>query len=337
MPREIVHWHIVDKALELGSSNSQVISKAITFPALLYLGAMAPDALYYHRFGCDEVSNALGEQLHGGNGEDTLLIIRQPLNLLKTLVGSQQDVGLTFIAGYLSHCAVDITFHPWIFFETGDYYHPDPHARVLARTAHRIFEVYLDSWFRVHRPCKCDFRVASHLNSVGSHLEQISQLFGEASAVFSTEEMTVETINGAARWRASLRDMAVQQGRFISNSWGRALAALNVITGGKLQSIEALSSFRRREALDYFSGALKYKNPVTGESFSADMQQLIDAATKLTCEYWQKLDRCISGEDAAIVFSEPGASLNYGLPGAHHSLARNYSEHHLRWRSLRDG
>lgn len=49
----------------------------------------------------------------------------------------------SFLAGMLSHIAVDVVFHPLVYYLTGDFDHKDRTQQRQARARHCVFEVYL--------------------------------------------------------------------------------------------------------------------------------------------------------------------------------------------------
>ena len=72
-----------------------------------------------------------GEIIHGGQGEDTGTPIREMLRRLQNRPpNAEDDARFAFVCGFLSHMALDIVFHPWVYAVTGPYYDPDPDKQV---------------------------------------------------------------------------------------------------------------------------------------------------------------------------------------------------------------
>ncbi len=145
MPKENTHIAFADKLLR--SLNEGSLKE--TLKANLkeyYLGAIAPDIFFYHR---EEAKTDISAQLHGCNGERTNPII---LSMLEdTLPGRD----FAFAAGYMTHTVLDMTFHPVVYYLSGNYYDDDPKRQELARYRHRYIETTLDiilaSPIRSHR------------------------------------------------------------------------------------------------------------------------------------------------------------------------------------------
>src|SRR5690606_28826364 len=51
---------------------------------------------------------------------------------------------LAFTCGFLTHFAMDINFHPWVYYLSGNYFDPKPEAQLDAQMRHRIIESWLD-------------------------------------------------------------------------------------------------------------------------------------------------------------------------------------------------
>ncbi|MBT4935869.1 zinc dependent phospholipase C family protein [Candidatus Woesearchaeota archaeon] len=128
---------------------SERIRKTITSNLKYYrLGSFIPDSGFY----CSIKSvNYISYWLHGKKGNLTNKIIFSMLDKIKK-THDQKDLALMF--GYITHCALDITFHPMIFYLTGNYSDPSPLKLRKARYEHHRLETYIDSKFntslRIH-------------------------------------------------------------------------------------------------------------------------------------------------------------------------------------------
>lgn len=102
-----------------------------------YLGSIIPDTFYYSG---DEAVKAVSENLHGKNGNPTNTYI------FKVLDGSESMRDIAFILGFTTHCALDITLHPVIYYLSGNYYDSDPQRRHHTVYLHRLYETFLDEY-----------------------------------------------------------------------------------------------------------------------------------------------------------------------------------------------
>src|SRR3954470_8822008 len=115
--------------------------------ATLHFGSIATDTLYYEvTFPIIDHDYAhWGEIIHGGQGEDTGTPIREMLRRLqKHPDTANNDARFAFVCGFLSHMALDIVFHPWVYAVTGPYYDPDPDIQTSSQMSHRLVESWLD-------------------------------------------------------------------------------------------------------------------------------------------------------------------------------------------------
>ncbi len=73
-----------------------------------YLGSIIPDSFYYRKD-----TDTISERIHGKGGYESN---KMAFALLENV---KQERDLIFTFGYLTHCALDITFHPAIDFFSG--------------------------------------------------------------------------------------------------------------------------------------------------------------------------------------------------------------------------
>lgn len=100
-----------------------------------FLGSIIPDTFFYSfRPSLERIS----EIIHGRDGHPTNVMILSVLDLAR----GPEDIA--FILGYITHCALDITFHPMVDSLSGDYYDHDPARREDAVALHRSIETCID-------------------------------------------------------------------------------------------------------------------------------------------------------------------------------------------------
>lgn len=100
-----------------------------------YLGSVVPDTFFYS---ADKSIELISEILHGKDGHATNEII------FKVLEDSACMRDIAFILGYITHCALDITIHPVVYYFSGNYYDTDPARKKHAVYMHRSIETYMD-------------------------------------------------------------------------------------------------------------------------------------------------------------------------------------------------
>jgi len=137
MVKENTHLFAADRILHLVGDAD--IRKLIEGDRKSYhLGATVPDAFFYSN---DKNIKKIGAILHGKHGNPTNDYIFQVLDEVRK---SNNTPDLAFIMGYLTHCALDITFHPVIYYFTGNHRDGSIDER-KATYLHWHYETYLDA------------------------------------------------------------------------------------------------------------------------------------------------------------------------------------------------
>ena len=143
MPREIIHWRVVQGLLKTPTlARTPILYTTLNREIMsAYIGSIAHDVPYYYRAGHAPFER-VADYIHGKDGEDSFEPIRR---IAKQIMLSPRDQHATlwpFLFGMLSHIAADSVFHPAIFYYTGNYHDPDEKERHAAQARHRLFEVY---------------------------------------------------------------------------------------------------------------------------------------------------------------------------------------------------
>jgi len=134
MPKENTHLHFAYNLLE--DFQGQTILKDVSEHLYHYfLGSIIPDTFYY---GNSPSLRRISETFHGKEGNLTNTTI------IQVLEKAEDPKDLAFILGYITHCALDITFHPVIYYLSGNYHDESPEKRAKAVYLHRHLETCLD-------------------------------------------------------------------------------------------------------------------------------------------------------------------------------------------------
>ena len=152
MPKELTHILFADAAARSSSTETgrnDLASLLERHRPTLHFGSIATDTLYYElTFPIIDRDYAhWGEIIHGGQGEDTGTPIREMLRRLQNQPAEPRPKTMpdfAFVCGFLSHMALDIVFHPWVYAVTGPYYDPDPDRQADSQMSHRLVESWLD-------------------------------------------------------------------------------------------------------------------------------------------------------------------------------------------------
>ncbi|HOS97024.1 MAG TPA: zinc dependent phospholipase C family protein [Deltaproteobacteria bacterium] len=151
MPKENTHLLFAHGLLE--DLTGRPMLKEISGNLNAYLlGSIIPDTFYY---GSRKGLTRISETFHGRDGNPTNTTIIQVLQAAR----GPRDVA--FILGYITHCALDITFHPVVYYLSGNYYDQDPVKKQQAVHRHRRLETCMDASLenplRLHRLIRTRF------------------------------------------------------------------------------------------------------------------------------------------------------------------------------------
>ena len=124
------------------SIENRLIAEPIgSYSDFYYLGAVFPDILYYSR---DSRISRAAYFLHGDTGASTNAFIFEVLDQVKK---TSDEKNLVFIWGFLTHCAMDIVFHPVVFYFSGYAPQDDRASRLHSEYLHLHYETIIDRHF----------------------------------------------------------------------------------------------------------------------------------------------------------------------------------------------
>ena len=150
MPKENTHIFFAEMVRE-GLESSDLFNLISRQKEFYYLGAVMADTFFY---GKDDSIAKISDALHGKDGNLTNEII------IDVLENGKADRDLAHILGYITHCALDMTFHPVIYYLTGNYYN-EGKGQGSEKYRHRHTETCLDiaigNSFRMHSLLKPRF------------------------------------------------------------------------------------------------------------------------------------------------------------------------------------
>lgn len=346
MPREVVHWAVVQEACRLLAPDSLARQCLTSYPAVAQLGAVAHDAPYYRKGG-GSLLQPFANLLHGSAPGDPSAPLASALAHSTSLnTTAEQHVALAFVLGMYSHACTDITFHPFVFYFTGEYHDSDPQRRLRAQQRHRILEVYLDMWM-----CKkaghslTELRIADRLDQSKPHSETIAKvlqggLLPGIRAAFAEELGTMPALPGdselAKEWYCGLEDMAWYQKLFFSTSIGVVAKVLASLFPGSFGPLEALFLYgREKDFQTVLAQPFLYRNPVTGVQCEDDIESLLQKAVGYYVDVCQSIDRLVAGQGSeGLDTLLARRSLNYGERDAEIGKAQFFSTQGIALRDL---
>ncbi len=284
MPKENTHMFFAYGLLE-GFRDHDLLRDISEHVNFYLFGSISPDIFFYS--GSKELL-AISESLHGKTGQPTNTAI---LAMLEEGLGPSD---LAFILGYITHCALDITFHPVIYYLSGNYYDGDPAKKARAVYMHRHLETCLDlglpNPFRLHA------------------MIRPSMLRGLVYEKVLCREFGVTP----GRIRATLFNQVLANLMFTSRSAHRLFLALH--RSGFIRDSAMGGLFYADAEGDRLPDTLQIKDIITGEDRAVTVKGLFAQAQATAvpmmtaaCDYWKKK---IGRDD--LIQAIPGLSLDTG-------------------------
>ena len=137
MPFENTHLYLADKVRQVTNDDdlTGILTDHLDY---YYLGSIFPDTLFYAK---EDTLSRVAYQLHGDDGRPTSRFAFDVLDRIRES-GSGRD--FSFVSGFLTHCAADITFHPVVFYISG--YMPDASEQAKQKSSylHWKYETLMD-------------------------------------------------------------------------------------------------------------------------------------------------------------------------------------------------
>jgi hypothetical protein len=309
MPRDITHWLIADDTAALLPPDGCYGAAARRGPALLRLGAVFHDALFYAPPALGRFAR-VADRLHSEAGEDSFA----PVRALHGVVGELRavaspladDVG-AFLVGFVSHLHADATFHPLVYYHTGL---PGPSGCMASTVsqAHRRLEALIDLHFVGSLRALDDWSLAGYVGAAGRRARDLSWL---AARVLVGPAERAEL---AATLDASWARYARAQGVFRSRALGHVAWSLRRYLSDANREIVALAyAPALRTLLPRVAGEIDYRHPVTGEPGRVSLATLRRTAAAAAAATLARLEA--TPPAAEPLAGEVGPSLVAGVPG----------------------
>lgn len=283
MPKENTHIFFAYDVLSSLADPALREHLSAHLPTFL-LGSIIPDTFYY------SPHETISDTLHGKDGNTTNSLLPGMIDPK----GLSRD--LAFTCGYLTHCALDIVFHPCVYYLSGNYYDPDPHKRTQAVYQHRHIEtcldVYLSNPYRIHT-------VLDGTLIEGLRFEQI------IAREFRVDVTTI---------RQALKKQLLFNRLFASKTAFRILQLLHRLHVVKDDTIVGLFYGICRIDPYPLDGAIRFKDLVSGEEQARTVPDLLHIAATKAVDMIQHAWRYAQGEitTADLFQAVPGESLDTG-------------------------
>ncbi|MHB8124173.1 MAG: zinc dependent phospholipase C family protein [Desulfitobacteriaceae bacterium] len=304
MPKELTHWHIAKRTLtmEIPHQIAEIINHK---PQLYYLGAIAHDIPFYDLSEPSETSiQHIGDQLHGANGENTLIPLIDMLE--KTFAQKHTEFLLSFILGMLTHYVADSTFHPMIYYLSGNYYAEDSTVRSKAVYRHRLLETAIDLWLEAEEPMGYPVNLAKLSREAGRNGSEALTLLVSHYSFDSNKPIK-------QHFKSAWRNHRLLQAAFSWSIPWRILSTYRRFGHPGAEKHEALF-YPQPLNLTFFQTKLDWIHPVTGENYTNTFGELYEASVQKLATIFCQLGSSQTQDWASILRNLEPLSLDSGMP-----------------------
>lgn len=305
MPKELTHWHIAREALKRGVP-VEVEKIIASNPAVYYLGAIAHDIPFYDLSKPSDLSiEHIANQMHGVDGENTLTPLIEILEMALNQTNPKQ-ASLAFLLGMLTHFVADSTFHPMVYYLSGNYFANDSVERGKAVFRHRLLETAIDLWLKKVVPM--------------DYPENLNHLWREAGEPGRQAfELLIEHFANQGDSRVKALFMRARRNhRFLQTaySWSTPRRVLALYRRNGHPEVEKLEALFYSQPLDLslFDGTIEWLHPVSGELNKTSLDELFNESVKKVIILFQQLAEQTIEEWPLLMRTLPPLSLDTGLP-----------------------
>lgn len=301
MPKEQTHFILAEKAAEAAGScaAARAIARA---PKLYLIGSVIMDTPMY-ALAEKEQCLPLTERLHGKHGENPFIDVAR---VLKRWGERYPDEALSFCMGVVSHVMADASFHPFVFYVSGDCHHPLDSVRARCLARHRRVETLLDTLFVNSYKARTFYKLCSGAELPPDELRAMAgTLFGVSGPGWSR------------RIKLMMSCHCALQATFLKHPASRLVHLGAKIFYERFMSLDALfyPYDGKKPGLSPDLG-LAYRHPVTGLDRKRSINRLGQRAAQSAAEIFQRVSkRRGAGEAAEFLAGIRAPSPETGLPG----------------------
>lgn len=313
MPKDITHWAIATSALK--NVPSKRIKGVINdnYAAFL-MGAVAYDIPYYS---CGKYSGILAQkadELHCDKVWEPII------NLIRGSADEANgipDVLLSFVLGCISHIIIDSSYHPYIYYFTGNYYDKDIDKRNKAIAKHRQIESHLDLYYlqKLHYagPTSAKYIFSQLPGSIISEFLSLLYFRNHADKHMEIAKDCLHTY------------IKVQY--LFNNTMVKCLLKLMGIVNTEMRKLSALF-YPKTLAPDYyrlFENCRQYRHPSSGELITASLDTIYNKCIIDLIALFLKFDCCKTQKEyVEVIHNFSLISLETGEECTNPSLMRYF-------------
>lgn len=305
MPKEMLHFTVALDAAARG--NGSLARAARNKRSALLIGSIFHDILYYIP-GNHPKAKALATGFHGGASSDSHELLRLQHDFIDK--SPDRQTSLALLAGMVSHIQLDVSLHPLIWHQTGNYDADDPNERSRARQRHRALETLMDMTYAP--PPGRQWSLFSLRRSTGLPVESLVPF----TELARRADMSVSRL-GLLFHRAFTTYGIIQHLTYMPFLPGMAYRLWRFLPSAIREITALLRSPQWLEQRPLLDNTISYRNPVTGDEFFHSVAELIEEGTQNTMHAWNALE--------AGTLPATGPNLDSGRPPHDKSSMRHFA------------
>ncbi|MEI7497662.1 MAG: zinc dependent phospholipase C family protein [Candidatus Falkowbacteria bacterium] len=263
MPKENTHLYFAHELLSQ-FGNERLEALILAQVKYYYFGSIAPDSFYYSAKANVRRVSAI---LHGKDGNLTNEAIFALLDKAKE---NQSEPDLCLALGYITHCALDMVFHPVIYYLSGNYYDADPAKATDAVYLHRHLETYLD--YQINQSYFFNDLISFKILKHCSYNQIISQLYHISQKDIMAALHRKATIYSLLRSNIVLSVLYFFYRIVERSSWSRLKVLLGIFYGNLKRDSRTIPH------------RINYRDIITGESKTTTIYDLFNQAREKAVE-----------------------------------------------------
>jgi hypothetical protein len=334
MPKEITHIVFADKSLKK-LQDTKLHSYILDSKNSYHFGSLAVDSFYYNLeipfF--DKNFFQWGDLVHGAEGNNPFLPIYEALKEIKTIYKSDQNQEkyispikkqiqkryklnnnisdkISFVCGYLTHCALDINFHPYVYYFSGNYYDKDKDESINSQMRHRLIEGWID--YHLIKENFQDYNTNSTFkvfNNDFINLRLLDFISNHFSYSWNGDKNNI--------YNSIVRGYFVQKSLnniFDNKKLKKIAKVVNDLSKNNLRAYLSLFYPDNYDIPNHIINFGEFKNPVTGEKYDSSFEQLWEKSLDLSHDFLYAVNEYIFNDNNDILFDViKGYSLDVGL------------------------
>lgn len=315
MPKELTHFFIAEQ-VAANLKDTPYFSSVSAHPHALRIGSLLPDVTFYGITSKTRPVRKWSDTLHGAGNQDTFELIR-------ILASHAQQYGdpytVALLIGAASHIYADATFHPMIWYFTGDYHSKNKGKAALAQAHHRAFESLMDMVFCADMMGRRTYSIQANWRRCLPHWE-----LGFPSEAFATLfrcNQIIFTQGIAASWQNYGRIQQAVSNKWLANSL-HALLPFLPTDAAKYVTLAYCPQFAEQGHI--LNNAIAYTHPLTGHQVTTTLNEMTKEAVQKTVDLCRRIEPFIFG-DTQQPITENGPAMDIQIDAQPSAPSPNFA------------